>query len=100
MGTTLNTKLSRRMRARGELPQINSTSPCMVHEAHVSPGCTRAEMQMARRRAIASGLLLKFVTVSMGHLLPTRVVHRVDILIIRAAFGREITSHSNADMSE
>jgi len=26
MGTTLNTKLSRRMRARGELPQINSTS--------------------------------------------------------------------------
>ena len=86
------------MRARGELPQMNSIKPCIVHEAQVSPGWTRAEMHMARRRAIASGLEAKFVTVSKGHLLPTSVVHSVDIFTIRAALLRESTScvHAHA----
>jgi hypothetical protein len=45
-------------------------------------------MQIARRLAMASGLLVKLVTVRSGHLLPTSVVHSVDIFSIRAAFGR------------
>ena len=44
--------------------------PCIAHEAHVSPGCTRAETQIARRRASSSGRDLKLVTVSSGHGFP------------------------------
>eukprot|EP00281_Chroomonas_sp_CCMP1168_P014442 CAMPEP_0206217524 /NCGR_PEP_ID=MMETSP0047_2-20121206/3320_1 /ASSEMBLY_ACC=CAM_ASM_000192 /TAXON_ID=195065 /ORGANISM="Chroomonas mesostigmatica_cf, Strain CCMP1168" /LENGTH=44 /DNA_ID= /DNA_START= /DNA_END= /DNA_ORIENTATION= len=42
-------KLSLKMRARALGPHMNSMKPSMVHDAHVSPECTRADMQIALR---------------------------------------------------
>ena len=46
-----------------------------MYEALDSPGCTRAEMTMPFRLAMASGSEAKEVTVSISIVLPERVSH-------------------------
>jgi hypothetical protein len=59
MGTTLKTKWERRTRASSDAPVRNSSTPCMIHEALLSPGCTLADKTIPGRRSISAYLTIK-----------------------------------------
>ena len=47
-----------------------SSSPCIIHDAFVSPGCTRADITMTFFAATSEGVAVKSVTESRSHTLP------------------------------
>jgi hypothetical protein len=79
IGTILKTNLSRRYPACGESPVKKSIAPSIINEALLSPGCTRADKNTSffPVRGSASPVFFGLVIVSIGHLFPAMVYHRV-----------------------
>ena len=49
MGTTRKSSSRRSASASAEVPVRKSRMPCIMNDALLSPGCTRAEMATTRR---------------------------------------------------
>lgn len=87
-GTTLKTKSDRKIRAAWASEAKKSIKPFIIHEAGVSPGCTRPEMTMhffkrPLRRSAPSSVMVRTSTSC-----PPMVWHSVDRATCRRAYGR------------
>ena len=61
--------------------------PCIMREALLSPGCTRAEMATTRRASISLCAALKSLTHSISHALPASVCASTSRRTCRARCG-------------